>query len=46
MRIFHIQKVNEFLEKKQKAIKEKTGQVNHNNKVMRPNIKPSSTYNF
>ena len=46
MRIFHIQKVNEFLEKKQKTIKEKTGQVNHNNKVMRPNIKPTSTYNF
>ena len=47
MRLFHIQKINEW-NKKQKEEQEKAqkGQTPPSNKVHGPNVKPSSTYNF
>ena len=47
MRKFHIQTINKFL--KEKSDKQK--EYNHqnqpsSNKVVGPNVKPSSTYNF
>jgi len=47
MRLFHIQKINEFNEKQQKEIdKVKGNEQIGDGQIHRPNIPPSSTYNF
>ena len=46
MRNFHIGKINEFIENKNEEIKKTQGQPVDNSKVHRPNISPSSTFNF
>ena len=49
MRRFHIQKINDF-NKKQQEEREKQEkqekQQSNTNPIAKPNIKPSSTYNF
>lgn len=45
MRHFHIGKINEHI-KKQNAEVEKSQNPANTNEVRKPNIKPSSTYNF
>ena len=47
MRKFHIQKINEFNKKQEEELKKQKGKSNiGNDKILKPNIKPSSTYNF
>tara|TARA_Y100001972_G_C7559027_1_gene280843 strand:+ start:305 stop:511 length:207 start_codon:yes stop_codon:yes gene_type:complete len=47
MRKFHIQKINEFNKKQEEELEKKLKKTNiDNNKISKPNIKPSSTYNF
>ena len=48
MRRFHIQKINKFLEKQNEEVRKQQGneEMGDDNKVMGPNIHPSSTYNF
>ena len=47
LRIFHIKKINEFNEKQQDEIdKAKGNSKMGDKKIHRPNISPSSTYNF
>ena len=47
LRLFHIQKINEFNQEKNKAIeKANKGQSPKSGNIARPNINPSSTYNF
>ncbi len=46
MRRFHIQKINEYNKKQQKAREKQENQQSNTNSIARPNIKPSSTYNF
>ena len=46
MRNFHIQKINEYMEKKNNEMKKSQGQPVDNTRVHRPNISPSSTFNF
>ena len=48
LRRFHIQKINEFLKKQDEEVRKAQGneQIGDDKKVHRPNIKPSSTYNF
>jgi len=46
MRTFHIKKINEHIEKKNKEIEKAQGKTSDPSTVHRPNIKPSSTYNF
>ena len=48
LRKFNISRINEHLEKEQKAIDEARGQSNigDNNPVFGPNIPSSNTYNF
>ena len=48
LRKFNIHRINEHLEKEQKAIEESRGQSNigDNNPVFGPNIPSSNTYNF
>ena len=47
MRRFHIQKINEYNEKQQKELKKQQGKSDMGDgKLSRPNINPSSTYNF
>lgn len=47
MRRFHIQKINEFNKKQEEELeKQKTKSNIGNSKISKPNIKPSSTYNF
>ena len=47
MRRFHIQKINEYNKKQQEEIEKQKGQSNiGDGKLSRPNINPSSTYNF
>ena len=47
MRKFHIQKINEFNKKQEEELEKKRKKTNiDNNKISKPNIKPSSTYNF
>ena len=47
MRRFHIQKINEFNKQQEEEIKKQKGKSNTgNNKISKPNINPSSTYNF
>ena len=48
LRRFHITKINEHVEKQNKEQRKAQGneQVGDDNKVLGPNINPSSTYNF
>lgn len=47
LRKFHIQSINNFNKKEQEAREKSQGQSNMGDgKVARPNINPSSTYNF
>ena len=47
MRKFHIGKINEFNKKQKVEMDKQQGQSNiGDNKVSRPNINPSSTYNI
>ncbi len=48
MRLFHIQKINEFNEKQKEEMEKAKGKNNmgSSNKIHKPNISPSSTYNF
>jgi hypothetical protein len=47
MRRYHIQKINEYNEKKQEQVDKQNGQSNiGDGKLSRANINPSSTYNF
>ena len=47
MRRFHIQKINEFNKKQEEELKKQKGKSNiGNDKILKPNIKHSSTYNF
>lgn len=47
MRRFHIQKINEFNKQQEEEIKKHKSKSNTNsNEISKPNIKPSSTYNF
>ena len=47
MRKFHIQKINEFNKKQEEELEKRKGKSNMgDNKISKPNIKPSSTYNF
>ena len=47
MRRFHIHKINEHNEKQQEEADKQNGQSNiGDGKLSRPNIDPSSTYNF
>ena len=47
MRKFHIQKINEFNKKQEEELKKRKRKSNvGDNKISKPNIKPSSTYNF
>ena len=47
MRKFHIQKINEFNKKQEEELEKRKGKSNvGDNKISKPNIKPSSTYNF
>jgi hypothetical protein len=47
LRKFHIQKINDFNKKQNEEIKNIEKGTNSNpNKITKPNINPSSTYNF
>jgi len=46
MRRFHIQKISEFHKKQQEAREKQEKQQSNTNSIAKPNIKPSSTYNF
>ena len=47
MRRYHIQKINEYNKKQNEEIeKSKKGNANNPNSISRPNINPSSTYNY
>ena len=48
MRRFHIQSINKHNEKESEKIRKAQGneQMGDDKKIHRPNIKPSSTYNF
>lgn len=46
MRRFHIQKINEFNKKQQEAREKQARQQSNTDSIARPNIKPSSVYNF
>ena len=47
MRKFHIQKINEFNKKQEEELKKRKRKSNvGDNKISKPNITPSSTYNF
>ena len=46
MRKFHIQKINDFHKKQQEARDKQEKQQSNTDSISRPNIKPSSTYNF
>ena len=47
MRKYHIQKVNEYNKKQNEEIeKAQKGNANNPNSISRPNINPSSTYNY
>ena len=46
MRLFHINKINQHIEKQNEEMNKANNQPSNNSKIHRPNIKPSSTYNF
>ena len=51
LRQFHIQKINEYNQKQNELIEEQRRKINGkqsgpSSKISRPNIYPSSTYNF
>ena len=46
MRRFHIQKINEYNKKQQEVREKQERQQSNTDSIVRPNIKPSSTYNF
>ena len=47
MRMFHIQKINEFKKREEEEYKKATGKQNiGDDKIHKPNINPSSTFNF
>ena len=46
LRRFHIQKINEYNKKQQEAREKLEKQQSNTNSIVRPNIKPSSVYNF
>jgi len=46
MRRFHIQKINDFNKKQQEAREKQANQQSNTDSIARPNIKPSSVYNF
>ena len=46
MRRFHVQKISEFNRKQQEAREKQTRQQSNTDSIARPNIKPSSVYNF
>ena len=48
MRTFHIDRINKHNQKQQEEIDKQRGtsELDEDKKIHRPNIKPSSTYNF
>ena len=46
LRLFHINKINEYNEKQNEEYKRATNQPSDDSKIHKPNIKPSSTYNL
>ena len=46
MRLFHIQKISEFNKKQNEEMEKANKKPSSSDKVMGPNIPPSSTYNF
>ena len=48
MRRYHIQSINKFLEKQNEEIRKQQGneQMGDDKQIHRPNISPSSTFNF
>ena len=47
MRRFHIQKINEFYKNQKEELEKQKGKSNMGDgKISKPNISPSSTYNF
>ena len=48
MRTFHIDRINQHNKKQEELAKEQRGQseLREDRKIQRPNIKPSTTYNF
>ena len=46
MRTFHIKKINEHITKQNEEMEKAQGKNSTPSKIHRPNINPSSTYNF
>ena len=48
MRTFHIDRINQHNKKQQEEIEKQRGQseLHENKRIQRPNISPSSTFNF
>ena len=48
MRTYHIEKINEYNKQQEKEMEEAQGtpSMGNNDKIHRPNINPSSTYDF
>ena len=46
LRLFHIQKINEHTKEKNKEIEKAQKGSSNSGNISRPNINPSSTYNF
>ncbi len=46
MRMFHINKINKYIEKQNEEMEKASGNTSSDSKIHRPNVKPSSTYNF
>ena len=48
LRRFHITKINDFIEKQNEEQRKAEGneQIGDDNKIYRPNVSPSNTYNF
>lgn len=46
MRLFHIQKINEYNKKQNEEIEKAKGKSSPPKKTVGPNIPPTSTYNF
>ena len=46
MKMFHINKINKYIEKQNEEMEKASGNTSSDSKIHRPNVKPSSTYNF
>ncbi|MDB4339216.1 hypothetical protein N9992_00145 [bacterium] len=46
MRLFHIQKINDYNRQQQEEADKRKSNAPPSNKVAKPGVSPSSTYNF